>query len=140
MCCYPFVGKGFHDTCNDMLIKEFRKELTLNSKLSVIPQKIENKLPPQFWEYKSPWYLTLTIKKFRRDPQLTPNVVEVLGDASNIPLSRAPARKCEDQKLRQQKYEDDEDDCVDRKSRKIKHEKTLSKQSMLAKLHAAKAL
>ena len=117
MCCYPFVGKGFHDTCNDMLIKAFRKELTLNSKLSLIPQKIENELPPQFWEYKSPWYLTLTIKKFRRDPQLTPNVVEVLGNASKIPLSRA-ARKCEDQKHCQQKYEDD---CVDRKSRKIKH-------------------
>ena len=60
----------------------------------------------------------------------------MLGDASKTPLSRA-ARKCEDQKHRQQKYEDD---CVDRKSRKIKHENTLSKQSMWAKLHAAKAL
>ena len=60
----------------------------------------------------------------------------MLGDASKTPLSRA-ARKCEDQKHRQQKYEDD---CVDRKSRKIKHENTLIKQSMWAKLHAAKAL
>ena len=83
-------GKGFHDTCNDMLIKEFRKELALNSKLSLTPQEIENDLPPQFWEYKnSPWYLTLTTKKFRRDPQLTPNVEGELGDARNIPSSRA---------------------------------------------------
>jgi hypothetical protein len=67
---------------------------------------------------------------------LTPNVVEVLGNASNIPLSQA-ARKREDPKHCQQRYEDD---CVDRKSRKITHENTLSKQSMLAKLHAAKAL
>ena len=125
-------GKGFHDTCNDMLLQEFRKELALNSKLSLTPQEIENKLPPQFWEYKkSPWYLTLTVKKFRKDPQLTNNVVEVLGDASNIPLSSRAARKGEDQKHRQQKYEYD---CVDRKSR------TLSKQSIWAKLHAAKAL
>ena len=39
-------GKGFHDTCNDMLIQEFRKELDLNSKLSLTPQEIENELPP----------------------------------------------------------------------------------------------
>ena len=52
-------GKGVHDTCNDMLIKEFRKELALNGKLSLTPQEIENKLLTQFWEYKkSPWYLT----------------------------------------------------------------------------------
>jgi hypothetical protein len=42
-----------------MLIKEFRKELALNGKLSLTPQEIENKLLTQFWEYKkSPWYLT----------------------------------------------------------------------------------
>ena len=57
---------------------------------------------------------------------MTNNVVEVLGNASNIPLSQA-ARKREDPKHCQQRYEDD---CVDRKSRKIKHENTLSKQSL----------
>ena len=67
---------------------------------------------------------------------MTPHVAVVLGDAISIPLSRA-ARKHEDQKHRQQKYEDD---CVDRKSRKIKHENTLITQSMWAKLHTAKAL
>ena len=76
-------GKGFHDTCNDMLIQEFRKELALNSKLNLTPQEIENDLPPQFWEYKkSLWYFRLTLKKF-----LIPNFVEVLGKSSNIPLS-----------------------------------------------------
>ena len=51
VCSYPFVlasklfvfmksGKDcFHDSCNDMLIKEFRKELALNSKLSLTPQE-----------------------------------------------------------------------------------------------------
>ena len=49
-------GECFRDTCNDMLIKKFRKGLALNSKLSRTPQEIENELPPQFWEYKkSQW-------------------------------------------------------------------------------------
>ena len=84
-----------------MLIKEFRKKLALNSKLSLTPQEIEDELQHQFWKYKkSPCYLTLTVIIFRRDPQLTPNVIEVLGDASNNPLSQA-ARKREDQNLQQ---------------------------------------
>ena len=98
----------------------------MNSKLSLTPQEIENELPPQFWEYKKSPVSYIDSLKFSQDPQLTPNVVEVLGD-----------RNHEDQKHCQQKYEDY---CVDRKSRKIKHENTLSKQSMWAKLHAAKAL
>jgi hypothetical protein len=38
---------------------------------------------------KSPWYSTLTVNIFRRDPQLTPNVEGELGDARNIPSSQA---------------------------------------------------
>jgi hypothetical protein len=46
----------------------------------------------------------LTVESFRSDPQLNPHVAELLGDASNIPLSQA-ARKREDRKNQQQKFE-----------------------------------
>jgi len=115
------------------LIKEFRKELALNSKLSLTPpQENKNELPPQFWEYKKrPWYFTLTLKNFA-GTQCCRNARR----CSNIRLSQA-ARKREYPIKLQQKYEDD---CVDCKSRKIRHENALSKQSMWAKLHAAKVL
>lgn len=51
-------------------------------------------LPPHLWEYsKSPWLFGLCMKIFRRDPQLAPNVADVLSDVANIPDSRALTRR-----------------------------------------------
>jgi hypothetical protein len=38
---------------------------------------------------KSPWFFGLTVKIFRRHPQLAPNVHAVLSDVANAPQSRA---------------------------------------------------
>ena len=40
-----------------------------------------------------PWFLGLAVKIFRRDPQLAPNVADVLGDVANLPVSRAELKR-----------------------------------------------
>jgi hypothetical protein len=56
--------------------------------------EVQAMFPPQFWEFtKSPWYFGLAVKIFRRDPQLAPNVAEVMTDPSNVPISRAAMKR-----------------------------------------------
>jgi hypothetical protein len=53
-------------------------------------EEVDRELPPSFWEYKkSPWFFGLTVKIFRRHPQLAPDVHAVLSDVANAPQSRA---------------------------------------------------
>ncbi len=90
-------GRGFHESCNEVYVKAYREEM---SKLKVRGQpkytepEVQAMFPPQFWEFtKSPWYFGLAVKIFRRDPQLAPNVAEVMTDPSNVPISRAAMKR-----------------------------------------------
>ena len=84
-------GKGFHDTCNGVMVKVYRQEL---SEKGVQKETVDQMLPPPHWEYKkAPWFFTLTVKIFRTDPQLVRNVVDVLDNAENVPESRASLKR-----------------------------------------------
>ena len=81
-------GKGFHESCNAVFVSAYRKELMRTKRMS--KEEADQELPPHFWEYrKNPWFLALAVKVFRRDPQLAPNVAEVMTDKENLPVSRA---------------------------------------------------
>ena len=102
-------GRGFHETCNNIIVAQYRKDLLVaaGTKPGMTVEEAEQKLPPMFWEYrKSPWMLFLCVKIFRRNPHLAPNVVEVLGDISNRTQSRASLKRKAQaekyQKMRQQ--------------------------------------
>ena len=72
-------GKGFHESCNAVFVSAYRKELMRTKHMS--KDEADQELPPHFWEYrKNPWFLTLAVKVFRRDPQLAPNVADVMTD------------------------------------------------------------
>jgi hypothetical protein len=81
-------GKGFHESCNAVFVSAYRKELMRTKRMS--KEEADQELPPHLWEYrKNPWFLALAVKVFRRDPQLAPNVADVMTDKENVPISRA---------------------------------------------------
>lgn len=85
-------GRGFHETCKDVVIKEFRKECV--SREGITREEADQKLPAMFWQYKGqPWVFFLCVQIFRRHPQLAPNVSEVLQDIANVPESRAAMKR-----------------------------------------------
>jgi hypothetical protein len=92
-------GKGFHESCNDVFVKAFRDEqslLKVKRGKEYIPKytkaEIDALVPPYMWEYsKSPWFLGLCIKIFRRNPHLAPDVAKVMKDVTNVAVSRAAA-------------------------------------------------
>ncbi len=90
-------GRGFHETCNDVYIKAYRLEvskLKFRGVIKYTEPALEVMFPPQFWEFtKSPWYFGLAVKIFHRDPQLAPNVADVMTDPSNAPISRAAMKR-----------------------------------------------
>ena len=81
-------GKGFHDTCNDVMLKLYRKELV--HRLTHTQDEADQELLPEYYEFrKSPWFFLLTVKIFRTDPNLAPVVADVLDNANNATESRA---------------------------------------------------
>ena len=91
------TGRGFHESCNDVYIKAYRDEMAKMKRGSILKYtkpEVDAMLPPHLWEYsKAPWLFGLAMKIFRRDPQLAPNVADVLTDAANIPISRAEMKR-----------------------------------------------
>ena len=90
-------GKGFHESCNAVYVKAYRQEMAKSTHRGApkyTPLQVDSIFPPPMWEYtKMPWFLGLAVKIFRRDPQLAPNVADVLGDVSNLPVSRAELKR-----------------------------------------------
>jgi hypothetical protein len=89
-------GRGFHETCKEVIIKEFRRDRVrgTNYREGVTCEEADQMLPPMFWQYKGqPWIYFLCVQIFRRHPQLAPNVAEVLDDISNVPMSRAATKR-----------------------------------------------
>ena len=91
-------GRGFHESCNDVFVKAYRRDLMRSKKL-MTEEEADGELPPYLWEYKkSPWFLALAVKIFRRDPQLAPDVSDVMLDKENIPVSRAALLRIKQEK------------------------------------------
>ena len=91
-------GRGFHESCNDVFVKAYRRDL-MRSKKVTTEEEAENELPPYLWEYKkNPWFLSLAVKIFRRDPQLAPDVSDVMLDKENVPVSRAALLRIKQEK------------------------------------------
>lgn len=90
-------GRGYHETCHNVIVANFCKEYVqgTNNRLAMMTQSEADQLtPPQFWEYKKPpWTFFLCVKIFRRHPQLAPNVVEVLDDVANRPVTEAGTKR-----------------------------------------------
>jgi hypothetical protein len=85
-------GKGFHDTCNDVMLKLYRKELV--QRLTHTQDEADQELLPEYFEFrKSPWFYLLTVKIFRTDPNLAPVVADILDDANNATESRASLKR-----------------------------------------------
>ena len=90
-------GKGFHESCSEVYATAHRQEMAkINAK--GVPKYTSDVLktmqPPPLWEFsKLPWYLGLAVKIFRRNPQLAPNVGDVICDLANIPISRAAMKR-----------------------------------------------
>jgi hypothetical protein len=75
MCLFKHSGKIFFDQ---------RKRVMTEA-------EADAELPPYLWEFKkAPWFLSLAVNIFPREPQLAPDVAEdVMKDKENIPVSRA---------------------------------------------------
>lgn len=89
-------GRGFHETCKEVIIKEFRRDRIrgTNCREGVTHEEADQMLPPMYWQYKGqPWTYFLCVQIFRRHPQLAPNVADVLDDISNVPMSRAATKR-----------------------------------------------
>ena len=83
-------GRGFHESINAVMTKEYRKELTTRAKEPMTKADADQETAPMYWIYKTnPWYFTLATKIYRRHMQVAPNVNDVASDAINVPLSRA---------------------------------------------------
>jgi hypothetical protein len=81
-------GKGFHDTCNDLMLKLYQKEL--GQRLTHTQDEADQELLPAYFEFrKSPWFYLLTVKIFRTDPNLAPVVADILDNANNATKLRA---------------------------------------------------
>ena len=90
-------GKGFHELCNAVYVTAYRLEMSKLShrgELKYNAEQVSKMYPPNLWEYtKSPWCRGLTMKIFRRDPQIAPKVAEVMKDPANIPVPRAVLKR-----------------------------------------------
>jgi hypothetical protein len=85
-------GKGFHYTCNDVMLKLYQKELV--QRLTHTQDKADQELPLEYFEFrKLPWVYLLTVKIFRTDPNLAPVVADILDDANNATESRASLKQ-----------------------------------------------
>ena len=85
-------GKGFHETFNNIFVNAFHNDLVQLKGVSM--EEAMQSLPPPLWEYKKrPWYYGLCVKVFRKDPQLAPDVKEVLSDKTNKTVSRAKLKR-----------------------------------------------
>ena len=101
-------GRGFHETCNEVYVKAYRKEMSAIVLKDGSPKynnrELEELTPPQHWEFsKKPWYFGLLVKIFRRDPQLAPHVASVMNDVTNRPVSRAAMMRDKQRKMLQQR-------------------------------------
>ena len=91
-------GRGFHESCNAVYATAYRQEL-LKVNIRGVPkytaEMVSSMHPPPLWEFtKLPWNIGVAVKIFRRDPNLSPNVADVMNDVSNIlPLSRAALKR-----------------------------------------------
>lgn len=93
-------GRGFHETINAVITKEYRKELTTRTKEPMTKDEADQELTPTYWEYKTkPWYFTLATKIYRRHMQVAPIVTDVAGDPASTPLSRAAQKRKAQYKL-----------------------------------------
>lgn len=131
-------GKGFHDTCNDAFVQQFRNEIMKVKKgcgTLMTQEEADQELPPPYWEYKkSPWWFGLAVKIFRRDPQLAPIVTDVMEDAANVPQSRAMLKR-QKEAMTAVKMENH-----DNASQKRTRNNKVDKKIVWAKVHTAKAL
>jgi hypothetical protein len=61
----------------------------------MLDKEADAELPPYLWEFgKAPWFLSLAVKVFCRDPQLAPDVVaDVMMDTENVPIFTGRIRK-----------------------------------------------
>ncbi len=49
-------GKGFHDTCNDAFVQQYRNEIIKVKKgcgNAMTQEEADHELPPPYWEYKN---------------------------------------------------------------------------------------
>ena len=138
-------GRGFHDTCNNIIVEQFRKELVKGTKNvpAVSRECADQMTPPMFWEYQTlPWRFLLCVKIFRRHPHLAPDVPKVLADVSNKTESRAIVKH----KAQVAKYKKRKNAAIKKEvgvvstaenaAAKNKNEK----QQVWAKVHMAKAM
>jgi hypothetical protein len=87
-------GRGFHETINAALTKEYRKECMTRQKDPLTKEEAELELVPTYWDYKKkPWYFGLAVKIFRRHMQLAPNVNEVADDKIDVTLPRIELKR-----------------------------------------------
>ena len=87
-------GRGFHETINAALTKEYREECMTRQKEPMTKEEAELELVPTYWDYKKkPWYFGLAVKIFRRHMQLAPNVNEVVDNNINVTVSRAVLKR-----------------------------------------------
>jgi hypothetical protein len=87
-------GRGFHETINAALTKEYCKECMTRQKEPMTKEEAELELVPTYWDYKKkPWYFGLAVKIFRRHMQLAPNVNEVADNNINVTVSRAVLKR-----------------------------------------------
>jgi hypothetical protein len=87
-------GRGFHETINAALTKEYREECMTRQKEPMTKEEAELELVPTYWDYKKkPWHFGLAVKIFRRHMQLAPNVNEVADDNINVTVSRAVLKR-----------------------------------------------
>jgi hypothetical protein len=92
-------GRGFHESCNDVFVKAFRKDLIRSKKGAMSEEEADAELPPYLWEFKkSPWFLSLAVKVFLGTSQLAPDVADVMMDKENVPISRAALLRIKQEK------------------------------------------
>lgn len=136
-------GKGFHDTFDEVFRSQFRRDLLRKNCMTV--EEVDRELPPSFWEYKkSPWFFGLTVKIFRRHPQLAPDVHAVLSDVANAPQSRAEMlREKQQRRIDSKKVKVEPATPIVTGSHTIKqqrHNQDTTRKVVWAKVHTAKAM
>ena len=71
-------GKSFHNTCNDVMLQHYRKELVQKLTQHTKEEAAQVVLRSHHEFRKSPWIYLLAVKIFRTNPQLAPSVVELV--------------------------------------------------------------